>query len=330
MMKFGSRTLILTLLTSPLLLAQGASDGTRWQSTMTMQMAGMTMPAQSSYVCNDGSSDAPPIKAQKDCELYDVQRTGNTQSFKMRCTGQNAMEGSGQITYTSDSYQGSMVFHARQGDMNMTLSGKKLGRCDGTEVNGKAAVAQREQIKSQANAVLAQQNSAMAQVCAQQAEAGTSPYPFMAGTPGYLCKDPGQKASYCAHFQTHKAFAKLAADEAGFRQANVNTGQSAPLTDSAALCGVQLTAVHDKLCASAEGQGEMDFLRAQCPEQVAAVVKRECAGRSYTSVSDKYRGFCSQAAVDTASTQDGSASRSDSAADKTSKGAKKLKGLLGF
>lgn len=329
MTKFGTRFLLIAL-TSPLLLAQGAADGVRWQSTVTMQMAGMTMPGQTSFVCNNGSNDSPPIKAQKDCEMYDVQRTGNTQTFKMRCTGANAMEGSGQITYSSDSYQGSMLFHARQGDMNMTMTGKKLGRCDGTESNGKAAVAQQNQLKAQANAMVAQQNSAMTQLCVQQAETGGSPYMFMPSAPGYMCKEPSQKQSYCAHFQTHKVFARQAADEASFRQSGVSTIQSTPLSDSAALCGVQVSALHDKLCASAEGQGEYDFLRTQCPEQSAALVKRECAGRSYTSVSDRYRSFCSQAAVDTPPGQSEGTQKSDTASDKSSKGAKKLKGLLGL
>jgi hypothetical protein len=330
MTKSGIRTLLLALAVCPLLLAQSA-DSYQWQSTVTMQMGSMTMPAQSSLVCSD-SKDSPPIKQQKDCEMYDVKRTGNTQTYKLRCTGANAVEGSGEITYSGDSYQGKMIMHARQGDMTMTMTGKKLGKCDGTEVNSAAKVAERNQVVANANAQVSQMNNAMAQVCVQQAEQAASPYAFMPGTPGYLCKEPAQKQSYCSHFQTHKAFAKLAETEAQYKQANVSMN-GAPLTDSCALCGVAIPAVRASLCATAEQQGEYAFMRAQCPEQTAAIVKRECAGRSYTTVSDKYRAFCSGAAApagEQAPAPVPQQTDSDKDKDKSNKSVKKLKGMLGL
>lgn len=41
----------------------------------------------------------------------------------------------------------------------------------------------------------------------------------------------------------------------------------------------------------------MQFLIQQCHAQAQSLAARECAGRSYTSVSDRYRNFCSSYAT---------------------------------
>ena len=295
------------------------AGGVRWQSTVSVKAMGMTMPGQTAMMCMDPKSEAPPVSTKGDCEMYDYHRSGDTQNFKMRCSGREKMEGSGSITYAGDSYHGSMQMHADQGDMSMEFSGKKQGACDGSEVNLRA----KEQIKQvQANA-----SAGMATMCTQSAEAANSPYPFMPGAAGVCKDDAAHKQQYCKNFQTYKVFGEQAKMEAaGKGSAGM---MSTPLTDSATLCGVTVDGLRLQLCQRAEAQGELDFLRTQCPVQAAAITKRECAGRSYTSVSDRYRAFCSSVADG----DEGQAAKPDAkptVEDKLKKGKDKLKGLLGF
>jgi hypothetical protein len=124
------------VLCSTLASADAPSGGERWQVTTTMQMRGMAMPPRTTLVCADPArGDAPPVSTQKDCEIYDATRVGNTQSFKMRCAWNHPMNGSAQIVYSGDTYHGTMQMQMAQGDMAMTWDGRKLGRCDGTEAN---------------------------------------------------------------------------------------------------------------------------------------------------------------------------------------------------
>ena len=73
--------------------------------------------------------DEGPIK----CERLDVKTSGSTVSWKMRCTGEVPMEGSGQMTAGPDSWNGKMDMTMKmQGQsmtMSQTMSGKRVGDC---------------------------------------------------------------------------------------------------------------------------------------------------------------------------------------------------------
>lgn len=71
--------------------------------------------------------------AKMKCEQLDYQVSGGTVSWKLRCTGEMAMEGSGQMTASADSYTGKMDMTMKmQGqtvNMNQSMSGRRLGDC---------------------------------------------------------------------------------------------------------------------------------------------------------------------------------------------------------
>jgi hypothetical protein len=61
--------------------------------------------------------------------VSDYKVTDNKVTWKMACTGREAMTGEGEMTFAGDSYTGLMKMMMPQGSMAMTMSGKRLGDC---------------------------------------------------------------------------------------------------------------------------------------------------------------------------------------------------------
>lgn len=113
-----------------------------WEITARMEMAGMpgAMPPQTMQQCitkkelEDPGKTAPG-SGQKDprCKITDYKLQGNTASWKMTCEGENAMTGSGSITYSGTSYSGvnkmTMSHGGQAQNMTMTYSGRYIGEC---------------------------------------------------------------------------------------------------------------------------------------------------------------------------------------------------------
>jgi hypothetical protein len=113
----------------------------RWQVTMQMQMPNMPMemPATTTTTCitqqqldKDPTSGLP--SASRDggpnaCKVSDYKFSGNTASWKVVCTGQQAMTADGEMTFMQDSYAGTMKMNSPQGAMSMKLNGKRIGEC---------------------------------------------------------------------------------------------------------------------------------------------------------------------------------------------------------
>ncbi len=285
-MNLQTRYLLLTLcglVTTA--LGQGTPSGEKWRITSSMQMQGMSMPGRSSEICKAAGSQDPPMETNKDCQMYDAKRTGNTQTFKMRCTGKDAMEGEAEFTYLGpDHYKGTMKMAAQGQQMTMNYEGQKLGACDGSELN----------IQAQKMIEQSQQQSAqmMREQCREAAKSATMPS-MMAN-----CKDPQDIKTYCSNFQTYKNFLAQADMQRMSSGQNPMVGQmpgmsGKPLDDSAKLCSTSVESVRANLCGSAEAKGELDFLVKECSAQSLELAKAQCAGRNYTTVNEKYRGFCS-------------------------------------
>lgn len=267
-------------------LAQDAVQGEKWRVTSSMQMAGMSMPGMSSEICKEPGADTAPIKTEQNCEIYDMQRNGNVQSFKMRCTGKDAVEGSAQFTYLgSDRYQGRMEMTSQGETMVMNYEGQKLGTCDGREVNlqAKKLIAEGERQQKLAD----QQMKESCRNLAAKAEG-----------PGFLqmCKDPADKETYCAAVRKPDNFLRLAKqEEANVRYApNANSPDARPLTQSASICGFVVEKEREGMCELADKNGNLDFIASQCPTQAAGIAAAQCAGRRYTAIAERYRSFCSQ------------------------------------
>ena len=123
------------------LMAQTPMRPGRWQVTMQMQIPGapVQIPPTTMEQCitEDQLKKDPasglPNGAQKPgdnaCKVTDYQTSGNTVTWKMMCSGQQAMTGDGEMTFTGDSYAGAMKMSMSQGSMSMKLSGKRLGDC---------------------------------------------------------------------------------------------------------------------------------------------------------------------------------------------------------
>ena len=109
-----------------------------WEHTMQSNMGGgkpfSSRACISAKQLEDPMGAVPKMdNAKMKCDQLDYKVSGSTVSWKLRCTGEMAMEGSGQMTAGPDSYTGKMDMTMKmQGQamsMNQTMSGRRLGDC---------------------------------------------------------------------------------------------------------------------------------------------------------------------------------------------------------
>ncbi|MCU1349855.1 MAG: hypothetical protein JWO56_2885 [Acidobacteria bacterium] len=117
----------------------------RWQNTVEMEMPGMPvkMPPITTNVCVTKEDVENPEKAlpkagERGCKVADYKIDGNTVTWSMTCdTPQGSISGKGKITYTADSYTGTMDMKVADTEMLAKYKGKYMGECDGSEINKK-------------------------------------------------------------------------------------------------------------------------------------------------------------------------------------------------
>ena len=114
--------------------AQGKDD--LYEVTSKMEMPGMpmAMPAQTSRVCVAKSGkDDDYVPRRENCRVLESKRTGNKLTYKMACTGKDAMTVDGEMTFGSNSYEGRMKMSGKMEgqpmEMMQTYSGKRVGDC---------------------------------------------------------------------------------------------------------------------------------------------------------------------------------------------------------
>lgn len=107
----------------------------KWQIKMEMEMPGMPvkMPPITTEVCLTEADLADPQKSvpndpKSDCKVGDYKVKDNTVNWTVECPKQK-MKGTGEITFTGDSYTGAMNMSMDQQKMSMKYSGKYLGAC---------------------------------------------------------------------------------------------------------------------------------------------------------------------------------------------------------
>lgn len=107
----------------------------KWEITTKTEMAGM--PAQSithtQCIKND---DLVPMSndANQNCQVKNIKTSGDTVSWEITCGGQGGqMDGTGEVTYNGDTMEGKMEMTIKGMDTKVknTLSGKRIGPCDG-------------------------------------------------------------------------------------------------------------------------------------------------------------------------------------------------------
>jgi hypothetical protein len=142
-MRFAATSILAVAVLAP--TAHAAAPNMKeglWEITVKMEMAGMPagMPPQAMQQCITKKDLEDPRKTvpsgdPKDqrCQITDYKLQGNTASWNMACKGEDAMTGSGTITYSGTSYTGINRMSMKHGGQvqNMTLhyTGKYLGDC---------------------------------------------------------------------------------------------------------------------------------------------------------------------------------------------------------
>jgi hypothetical protein len=124
--------LCLVVLSAP---AWSAGNDELWEITTTMKMQGMAMPGMKTKSCiaKDGAYNPDADKKDKNCTTTDYKVSGNTVKWAMKCTGKNAMSGSGEMTRTADSMKGTFNMQAEGMAMVQVMEGKRVGTCDAGE-----------------------------------------------------------------------------------------------------------------------------------------------------------------------------------------------------
>ena len=107
----------------------------QWEITTKMEMVGMPMdmPPVTNTQCLT-KKDLVPENSQpgQDCTFPETKTTGNTVTWKIECKGQGGeMKGSGELTYSGDSFKGTMELQMPQSNMEMTgrMEGRRIGDC---------------------------------------------------------------------------------------------------------------------------------------------------------------------------------------------------------
>jgi hypothetical protein len=144
-MRFAA-ALISAAAVSGSLLAQTPSaprEG-NWQITMELDIPGMPqgMPPMTTTRCVTKEQAADPSKLlpqdgarglPADCKVSDIKTEGAKTSWSMKCDGQVAMNGTGEVTFAGDTYTGLMKMTTDRSGQPMTMTmkyaGKRLGDC---------------------------------------------------------------------------------------------------------------------------------------------------------------------------------------------------------
>lgn len=314
--------LLATWLCAP---SSASEPGELWEVTNSMEAGGMSMPATTRKVCSptNAADEAPGLPETENCEMYDVQRTGSTLRWKVRCKGDPPTSGSGEMTYSGrDSYRGQMHMQVGGDEMLMKMSGRRLGTaCDAGKV------------KRQISAAQAETAVALEQVCRTGVDEMTA-YTFT-GAMGVQC-DVKYRNQYCAKLRTEAGYDKVA--DLGMT-AQGPPQMRADVGAAAALCGLPATGagsaegIRGGLCRNALATESLVFLGRNCREEGRALAMRECAGRNYTSpVAPKYVDFCNAYARHNALPEaTNAAPQPANPKDSAIKAGKKaLRGLIGF
>ena len=297
-----------------------AAPGEFWELTSKMDGMGMSMPERTSKECLPLKDEGDPAGVDKSCKVTDLKRIPNGASWKMSC--QDGTTGSGTQTRTKDTMTGDIVMNTSDGSMKINMKGKRVGgSCD---TGAKAKTAMAEAAKS------CDLSGKGAHEVIFNADAYTAK--------GSLCA--GNKDQFCSLVK--RDLAKDTKTYAAYDYQKKN----APNSNLAEACGLNPEASRQTLCKSnANDRSASHFLDQYCPGEAKALHEKirheECAGRSYTSASDKAKcmsgldvdsetntsaaGSSSTSAP--ASNQNDSTKSDSTSTDAVDQGKKALKGL---
>ncbi|MFM9915380.1 MAG: DUF3617 domain-containing protein [Rhizobacter sp.] len=110
---------------------QAAEVGEQWEYSGTMDMMGMKMPMPPSRVCTKAGTEATPT-ADMRCKVSDVKTAASKTSYRVSCPPPDAMEGSGEAERKGDTVVSTFRMKSKDGEMHMSMTGRKLGPCTPT------------------------------------------------------------------------------------------------------------------------------------------------------------------------------------------------------
>lgn len=300
-------------------LGQGGPDEL-WNMSTRMEMAGMPGQTFPSQVCmKKGEAQPDKMSQDKNCKVTDVRVAGNKTSWKVVCTGRDAMSGTGEITRTRDSMDGRIRLQGKSGgetmDMTMVLSGKLAGGCNAGE--------EKKKQQAQAKAMVAQGDAQMAKFCKESMDKFMTQ---MFEGEGAACK--AQKAEYCARVsQTAQGMRT----SAGYRK----SAKAADWEQAGKACKVNMASVRADACKNAVGGRDWPFVADYCPAEAKRIAAEQCAGRGYTAaMASEYKEVCARHAGRDAGAQKPAAAQQKPAAaptagDAVKEGANQLRKLFG-
>lgn len=277
------RKIVLTVSTLCLAVAatsvRSAGNDDLWQMTTSMKMQGMAMPGTTTKSCiaKDGHYKPESDPKEKNCTFSDYKVSGNTVSWKMQCTGKNAMTGTGEMTRTSDMMKGTMKMRMEGMDVVQVMEGKRIGTCD--------AAAQKKAMDETLADIEASHQSGAKLACNNAVTAAVESGGRGNGDGQFRGKGAcvAQKNQMCdqirARAATHGGFATYIANRDQARSFNQTWGWA--LTE----CGIDIEQQRAPLCQRAVADKNYRFIGGLCPNEAKALNEKHCAGfgRGYTA-----------------------------------------------
>jgi Protein of unknown function (DUF3617) len=250
--------------------ALAAGDDESWEISSKMDMPGMAMPASKHTSCLPKGGAYKPDSGPKDknCQMTDVKVSGNTTSWKMQCGGKEPMTGSGDMTRTADTMNGTfkmnMMAQGQSMQMTQVMSGRRVGNCD--------AAAEKKKMDDKVAAIIGDS-------CKTQVDMAVK-------TGGYEPRmpEPFSKKELCLSSKPELC-EKARAFVTGYDQYIVYAKSKGWVV---AECGVDLESKRPGLCKAAVPEKKFPFIKQYCPAEAKAFrdeYARNCQGfgRGYTA-----------------------------------------------
>jgi len=183
--KRGSILLKAALLSALIMATAAASEAVElrdgeWETVTEMVMEGMpfALPPTTVTQCISQKDPIPKGEKDKNCTVEEPKVKGNTVAWRFVCKDdQGTSDGTGEITYSGDTYKGGMkmAMTDKKGAvtrMTMKMSGRRLGPCTGKgpTVNGRSQEDLQRQMRETEQAIKAAEEERRAQRKAEEAE----------------------------------------------------------------------------------------------------------------------------------------------------------------
>ena len=125
----------IAILSTAAAFADEPEQGELWETTAQASVPGMpvSLPAYKGKLCQKKEWTTPPETSNdpnQNCKATSFNATATKISWTMTCDNP-PMTGEGEINFTgTDAYTGMFTMHAQQLDLQINLTGKKIGTCE--------------------------------------------------------------------------------------------------------------------------------------------------------------------------------------------------------